>query len=78
MLVIVPWEILFNITNYTLIKNETPKRGDVIVFKYPENENINYIESISSKNDQFTIEKFANWCQIQDYFFYFSYLCYWC
>ena len=34
------------LTNYTLIKNETPKRGDVIVFKYPENKNINYIKRV--------------------------------
>ena len=31
----------------------------------------NYIECISSKNDQFIIEKFANWCQIHDNFFWF-------
>ena len=34
------------LTNSILIKNETPKRGDVIVFKYPENKNINYIKRV--------------------------------
>ena len=34
------------LTNFTLIENESPKRGDVIVFKYPENENINYIKRV--------------------------------
>ena len=32
--------------NVTLFENENPKRGDVIVFKYPENENINYIKRV--------------------------------
>ena len=27
----------FPLTNITLIENENPKRGDVVVFKYPEN-----------------------------------------
>ncbi len=34
------------LTNYTLVDNETPKRGDVVVFKYPENKNINYIKRV--------------------------------
>ena len=34
------------LTNFTLIENESPKRGDVIVFKYPENQNINYIKRV--------------------------------
>ena len=34
------------LTNITLIENEKPKRGDVVVFKYPENEKINYIKRV--------------------------------
>ena len=34
------------LTNITLFENEQPSRGDVVVFKYPENENINYIKRI--------------------------------
>lgn len=34
------------LTNYVLIENEEPSRGDVVVFKYPENTKINYIKRI--------------------------------
>ncbi len=34
------------LTNITIIDNEDPKRGDVVVFKYPENQNINYIKRV--------------------------------
>ncbi len=34
------------LTNITLINNEEPKRGDVVVFKYPENKKINYIKRV--------------------------------
>ncbi len=34
------------LTNITLIDNENPKRGDVVVFKYPENQKINYIKRV--------------------------------
>ena len=34
------------LTNITLIDNEDPQRGDVVVFKYPENKKINYIKRI--------------------------------
>ena len=34
------------LTNVTLIENEEPNRGDVVVFKYPENQNINYIKRV--------------------------------
>ncbi len=34
------------LTNITLINNEEPKRGDVVVFKYPENQRINYIKRV--------------------------------
>ncbi len=34
------------LTNITLINNENPNRGDVVVFKYPENQNINYIKRV--------------------------------
>ncbi len=34
------------LTNYTLLENEEPKHGDVVVFKYPENPRINYIKRI--------------------------------
>ena len=34
------------LTNITLIDNEDPQRGDVVVFKYPENKEINYIKRI--------------------------------
>ncbi len=34
------------LTNYVLIENETPARGDVVVFKYPENKSINYIKRV--------------------------------
>ena len=34
------------LTNITIINNENPNRGDVVVFKYPENQNINYIKRV--------------------------------
>ena len=34
------------LTNITIINNENPNRGDVVVFKYPENKNINYIKRV--------------------------------
>ena len=34
------------LTDITLIDNEDPQRGDVVVFKYPENKRINYIKRI--------------------------------
>ena len=34
------------LTNITLFENENPKRGDVVVFKYPENQSINYIKRV--------------------------------
>ena len=34
------------LTDITLINNENPQRGDVVVFKYPENKKINYIKRI--------------------------------
>ena len=34
------------LTNITLIQNQEPKRGDVVVFKYPENKKINYIKRV--------------------------------
>ena len=34
------------LTNYTLIENENPKYGDVIVFQYPQDKNINYIKRV--------------------------------
>ena len=34
------------LTDITLIDNEDPQRGDVVVFKYPENKTINYIKRI--------------------------------
>ena len=34
------------LTNITLFENESPKRGDVVVFKYPENKKINYIKRV--------------------------------
>ena len=34
------------LTNITIIDNENPNRGDVVVFKYPENQNINYIKRV--------------------------------
>ena len=34
------------LSNITLIENQDPKRGDVVVFKYPENMNINYIKRV--------------------------------
>ncbi len=34
------------LTNITIIDNEEPKRGDVVVFKYPENKKINYIKRV--------------------------------
>lgn len=34
------------LTNITLIDNELPNRGDVVVFKYPENKKINYIKRV--------------------------------
>ena len=34
------------LTNITLINNEEPARGDVVVFKYPENQKINYIKRV--------------------------------
>jgi len=34
------------LTNITLIDNENPIRGDVVVFKYPENKKINYIKRV--------------------------------
>ena len=34
------------LTDITLIDNEDPQRGDVVVFKYPENRKINYIKRI--------------------------------
>ena len=34
------------LTEITLIDNEDPQRGDVVVFKYPENKKINYIKRI--------------------------------
>jgi signal peptidase I len=34
------------LTNITLLENQEPKRGDVVVFKYPENKNINYIKRV--------------------------------
>ena len=34
------------LTNITLFENEDPKRGDVVVFKYPEDQSINYIKRV--------------------------------
>ena len=34
------------LSDITLISNEDPQRGDVVVFKYPENKKINYIKRI--------------------------------
>ena len=34
------------LTDITLIENEDPQRGDVVVFKYPENKKINYIKRV--------------------------------
>ena len=34
------------LTDITLIDNEDPQRGDVVVFKYPENKKINYIKRV--------------------------------
>lgn len=34
------------LTNITLFENENPQRGDVVVFKYPEDQSINYIKRI--------------------------------
>ena len=34
------------LTNITLFENENPKRGDVVVFKYPEDQSINYIKRV--------------------------------
>ena len=34
------------LTSITLLENEEPKRGDVVVFKYPENKKINYIKRV--------------------------------
>ena len=34
------------LTNYTLVENEDPKYGDVIVFQYPQDKNINYIKRV--------------------------------
>lgn len=43
------------LTSITLLENEEPKRGDVVVFKYPENKKINYIKRvIALPGDQIT------------------------
>ena len=34
------------LTNITLFENENPQRGDVVVFKYPEDQSINYIKRV--------------------------------
>ena len=34
------------LSDITLISNEDPQRGDVVVFKYPENKKINYIKRV--------------------------------
>ncbi len=34
------------ITNYAVIDNNKPKRGDVIVFQYPQDKRINYIKRV--------------------------------
>ena len=34
------------LTNITLFENENPKRGYVVVFKYPEDQSINYIKRV--------------------------------
>lgn len=34
------------LTSITLLENEEPQRGDVVVFKYPENKKINYIKRV--------------------------------
>jgi len=34
------------LTNITIIENENPQRGDVVVFKYPEDRRINYIKRV--------------------------------
>ena len=48
-------------------KQETLVRFSIISYKTRLRVVYSYIECISSKNDQFVIEKFANCYQIKDY-----------
>ena len=34
------------LSNITILENENPQRGDVVVFKYPEDRKINYIKRV--------------------------------
>ena len=63
------------LSNITLIENQDPKRGDVVVFKYPENMKINYIKRVIAlpgdtviyknkrlfiNNNEYTLTKFPH------------------